>query len=87
MWRRFYWADGHQDRVNVDDGWYDNGAPRIWSRFHYEDLAGKGVTFEQALAGEVQRPHRVVDFHRADYGYPDGFIGPHRNSDYHEVAR
>lgn len=34
-------------------------------------------------------PMRGIDrvFHRQDYAYPPGFIGPHRAPEYHEARR
>lgn len=72
--KRFYWKDGRVTRHGVDEI-----EPPAWRLFAEAEAAPDWLGIRDFVA-----PRRVVIFERRDYGYPDGFIGPRRDSEYHE---
>lgn len=58
--------------------------PHVWLVREYGDLPPFKI-----LSKSDPPPMRGIDrvFHRQDYAYPPGFIGPHRAPEYHEARR
>lgn len=91
MTHRFYRSDGTVEHHEVDrrsmqrfDDYVrheDAGLPAVWLVAYIPELRleALGVDTGAMLRG-IKRA-----FERRDYGYHPDFIGPHRNSDYHEA--
>lgn len=84
--RRFYWFAGKVDRREVSDC-HRGHAPAVW-----DVPVMLGEPASELFAERTEMPfrpvaYRVARFRRRDYGYTDDFIGPHRDSDYHEEGR
>lgn len=80
--RRFYFADGHcESRMVTREA--DGSLLRV-----YKLLTPEGpMPSLMSLDLDVKIPdHRIRYFELRGYGYPEGFIGPHRNEDYHELT-
>ncbi len=77
MTARFYFGDGRVRMITVAPGgpprWLIRELPEVRYTFRY---------FDEKDPASIRGIERV--FVRRDYWYPFGFIGPLRDSDYHE---
>jgi hypothetical protein len=78
--RRFYWADGRVEwrRVDVHNG----RLPGFWR----VPVMSPALPPNLDVDGLRRLSVKTASFERIDYGHSIHFIGPHRDSDYHQAG-